>query len=670
MMAGSNEQKRYMELVRLLNQYGYEYHVRDNPTVPDAVYDSLIAELKQMEHDHPELVSADSPTHRIGGEPLKNFEKYTHRQRMMSLQDCFGDDEARAWFNRISKLDTRVASAEYWVDSKKDGLACALHYVDGLLIRAITRGDGHIGEVVTENIKTIASIPLRLQNHAFASGFTEVRGEIVMYKADFEKLNVERIEQGLEPFMNPRNLAAGTIRQLDSKLVAARSLKFHPYDLLRESSIEVPTNQAAYQFLSELGFAMNTEAHKEKTINSVLKFAKIFSEQREQLPFHTDGLVVKLNNRVLQADLGSVGKNPRGAFAYKYPAEQATTVVKDIVISIGRTGAATPVAVFDPVVVAGTTVQHASLHNADEIERKDIRIGDTVIIFKAGDIIPQVESVIKELRPKTAKRWFMETELEKQFPGEDFTRPEGEAVYRLKGATGTILLKRALQHFASRGALDIDTLGEKNVNALVDAGLVKDIADIYTLTKNQVVQLDRFAELSAEKLVTAIQAVKNPTLARFLFGLGIRHVGSQTAIDLAATFKRLDSIGTATLEELQAVEGVGAIVADSIYLWFDEEDNQQLLAKFRRLGVWPQEVTETGGKLTGKKFVVTGSLETMSRDEAAEKIRSAGGTFQSSLGKDTDYLVVGANVGTNKLAKAKAYGTTQINEQEFMKVLA
>jgi DNA ligase (NAD+) len=653
---------RLNELVKLLRQYAHQYYVLDAPTITDAVYDSLISELKELESKHPELVTVDSPTQRIGGEPLKAFEKFTHTQPMMSLLDCFGDDEARAWLERITKLDARASSAELWVDSKKDGLACALHYQDGLLIRAVTRGDGRVGEVVTSNVKTIPTVPLRLHDHPFAKGFTEIRGEIIMYKKDFEKLNQARESAGLEKFMNPRNLAAGTIRQLDPKLVAARPLRFHGYDLIRENRAEVRTNQQAYEDMRSLGFAADKQAHLENSLDSVLEYAKKFGEQRNNLPYHTDGLVIKINDKQLQADLGSVGKNPRGSFAYKYPAEQATTVVKDIVISIGRTGAATPVAVFDPVVVAGTTVQHASLHNADEIDRKDIRVGDTVIIYKAGDIIPQVEAVIKELRPDNAKRWHMETEMKKQFPDLEFTRPEGEAVYRIKGASGLVLLKRALEHYASRGALDISTLGEKNVSALVDAGLVKDLADIYTLTKEQVAGIERFADLSAEKLIRAVQAAKNPPLARFIYALGIRHVGAQTAIDLANNFKRLDNIGSASLDELKAVEGVGDIVADSIYLWFDEEVNQKLLAKFRKLGVWPDEVKTTRGKLSGKKFVITGTLKSMSRDEAADKIRALGGTFQSSVGKDTDYLVVGENVGASKLTKADKLGVKKLSE--------
>lgn len=662
---------RSNELKLLMNKYAHEYYVLDQATVSDAVYDGLMSELKQIEAAFPELIATDSPTQRIGGAPAESFEKHTHSQRMMSLLDCFSQDEARAWFNRITKLNQQVINASFWVDSKKDGLACALHYQDGLLVRAVTRGDGTIGEDVTGNVRTIPTVPLRLRGETlFTKGYTEVRGEIIMTKKDFDQLNKKRLSENKPIFANPRNLAAGTIRQLDPRLVAERPLQFHAYDLIRRNAQEVPTVSGAYNIMAQLGFVIDPESHAEKTLDSVLEYASEFSKLRINLPYHTDGLVIKIDDRFLQAELGSVGKNPRGAIAFKYPAEQATTSVKDIVISIGRTGAATPVAVFDPVIVAGTTVQHASLHNADEIERKDIRVGDTVVIYKAGDIIPQVEQVILDLRPRTAKRFIMENELKRQFPDLEFIRPEGEAVYRVKGATGPLLLKKAIEHFASRAALDIEGLGEKNTAALVDAGLVKDIADIYTITVEQLLKIDRFADLSAQNLVNGIKKTSTPQLARFIYALGIRHVGVQTAIDLANKFRRLDSLGTASLDKLQSVDGVGSIVADSIYLWFDEEDNQALLAKFKRLGVWPADIKNvTTGPLATKKFVITGSLESLSRDEAAEKIRNLGGVFQSSLGKDTDYLIVGSNVGASKLAKAAKFNTPQLTEQQFLKLL-
>jgi DNA ligase (NAD+) len=664
------DKKRYKELVKLLNLYSYQYHALDKPSVSDAVYDGLFAELKAIEGEYPNQIASDSPTQRIGAKPKTKFEKFKHTKRMISLLDSFSDEETLAWIDRVSKLDSRVDNAEFWVDSKKDGLACALHYFDGQLLRAVTRGDGSIGEDVTGNVKTIKTVPLSLKNsHKFSSGFTEVRGEIIMTKEDFAKLNKERALQGLEQYMNPRNLSAGTIRQLDPKLVSERPLRFYAYDLIREKDNDISTNEQAYKNLKELGFYIDDIAHLEKNIDSVLKYAFKFNNIRETLPYNTDGLVIKLNDRELFESLGSVGKNPRGAIAFKYPAEEATTIVKDIVISIGRTGAATPVAVFDPVIVAGTTVRHASLHNADEIERKDIRIGDTVVVYKAGDIIPQVQSVILELRPKNAEKFWYVNELKRQFPELEFERPEGEAVYRVKGATSQILLKRGLQHFASKSALDIDGLGEKNVEALIDAGLVADFADIYTLKEEQIEKLERFAKLSASNLINAISAKKNPPLNRFIFALGIRHVGAQTATDLANKFKKLDNLGIATYEELKNVTGVGEIVAESILGWFVDDDNQVLLAKFRKLGVWPKDVKQTGGPLTGKSFVITGSLESMSREAAAEKIRALGGTFQSSVAKGTNYLVMGNKAGQSKAEKAKKIGTEVISEDDLLEMI-
>ena len=662
--------QRLNDIKKQLNQWSYEYYVLDQPSVDDAVYDGLFAELKKIENENPELITPDSPSQRVGGEPSKGFEKFTHKSRMMSMLDCFGDDEAVAWFERIQKLDDKVATSQFWVDSKKDGLACALHYENGMLVRAVTRGDGSVGEVVTANVKTIPNVPLRLySNHVFTKGRTEIRGEIIMPKKDFVSLNKKQESAGKPVYANPRNLAAGTIRQLDPRLVSERPLRFHGYDLIRDNASEVSTNQFAYETMQTLGFNIDKDAHLEKDFDGVLKYANKFSVDRESLPYHTDGLVIKINDRLLVSKLGVVGKNPRGTIAYKYPAETTTTVVEDIVISLGRTGAATPVAVFKPVNLAGTTVQHASLHNADEIARKDVRIGDTVVIFKAGEIIPQVESVIKNLRPKSAKTFRFEDELKRQYPELKFERPAGEAVYRVKGVTGPILLKRAVQHFASKGALDIDTLGEKNVAALVDAGLVKDLADIYLLNSDQLLQLERFADISAKKLVDAIADKKHPELPRFIFGIGVRHVGTQTAIDLSHAFKSIQGLREATLDELKSVDGVGEIVAESISAWFADKDNINLIEKFSKVGVEPKYKDTSGGKLSGQAFVITGSLEKMSRDQAAEKIRSLGGTFQSSVGKDTNYLVAGGKVGASKLQKAAKYGTKVIDEKTLMEII-
>ncbi len=667
--------ERAAKLRELINDYRYHYHVLDQSIMSEAAADSLKHELAQLEAEHPELVTPDSPTQRVAGAPLPGFTQVQHSARMISLNDVFSEEEVAAWIERTQKLAPEW-SPEFFADIKMDGLACALIYEDGQFMQAVTRGDGFVGEDVTMNVRTMDSVPFRLRQPealpaagAFLHGRTEIRGEIIIYKKDFEALNREREAAGQPLYANPRNLAAGSIRQLDPKLAAARPLRFRAYDLIRENPAEVPTNIFAYEVLRELGLAANPQATLFHTLPELMAFAKTWDKKRHKLPFNTDGLVFKINDRAVFAELGIVGKAPRGAVAYKYAAEEATTIVRDIVLSIGRTGAATPVAVFDPVVVAGTTVQHASLHNADEIERKDIRVGDTVVIFKAGDIIPQVSHVLTELRPKKTPPFIMENELARQYPELTFERPEGEAVYRVQGASGPLLLKKNLEHFASKSALDIDGMGERNVAALVDAGLVHDPADLYTLTKEQILTMERFAEISASNLVAAIAAVRKPPLPRFIYGLGIRHVGQQTAIDLAEHFGSLDKLRHATLDELLLIDGVGEIVAESLLAWFADPDNEKLLDKFTALGVNPVYESHARGPLHGQSFVVTGTLTTMGRDEVAEKIRALGGTFQSSVGKDTTYLVVGENVGASKLAKAEKLGTKQLDEAALAKIL-
>lgn len=663
--------QRIAELRELLNRYNYEYHVEDAPSVSDAVYDGLFSELKQLESENPELITVDSITQRVGNELKDGFQKITHSTRMLSLNDVFDIEDVRAWVVRIDKL-LPGHKHEFFADVKMDGLACALVYQDGVLVQAVTRGDSYIGEDVTNNVRTIKNVPLRLRNAdgfaQFLVGRTEIRGEIVMLKKDFSALNEKRRKNGDPEFANPRNLAAGTIRQLDPKLVAARPLHFRGYDLLRDEASDIPTNMFAYEALSALGITRNHEASVFTTIDDAMRFVEHIGEVRDKLAFNTDGLVIKVNDRAQFAKLGVVGKQPRAAVAYKYAAEQATTIVKDIVISIGRTGAATPVAVFNPVVVAGTTVQHASLHNADEIARKDVRIGDTVVIFKAGDIIPQVESVVKDLRPKDAEAFDYKQALAAQYPELEFERTGADVVYRVKGTSGDLILKRSVEYYASKGALDIDTLGEKNVVALVDAGLVKDVADVYRLTYENLIKLDRFADISARKLVLAIQDKKTPPLEKFILGLGIRHVGSQTAIDLANKFHAVDALKKATIEQLEQVDGIGKVVAESLVAWFSDEDNVALLDKFEEVGVQPH-FEKKSGKLAGLSFVVTGSLESMSRDEAADRIRRLGGTFQTSVAKDTTYLVAGGKVGASKLKKAESYGTKVINESKLLELL-
>ena len=668
----NRNQYRVRELRDLLNKYSYEYYVNDKPSVSDAIYDSLMDELKKIESSNPELITIDSPTQRVGNKLLDGFQKVRHQRRMVSLNDVFDKSEIEAWIKRTDKLMPGQRH-DFFTDIKMDGLACALIYIDGVLAQAVTRGDSFVGEDVTNNVRTIKNVPLRLHEapgfEQFLRGRTEIRGEIVMLKRDFEELNKKQKALGQPEFANPRNLAAGTIRQLDPALVAARPLHFRGYDVLRDDDSEIPTNSFAYDALTALGIICNRQASVFTNLADIMNFVNDWDEKRHDLPFNTDGLVIKINDRALYDSLGMVGKNPRGAVAYKYAAEEATTIVRDIVISIGRTGAATPVAVFDPVVVAGTTVQHASLHNADEIARLDVRRGDTVVIFKAGDIIPQVQNVLKELRPDNSQLIDYPAELKRQYPELEFVRPEGEAVYRVKGLTGPLILKRALAHFASKGALDIDTLGEKNVEALVEAGLVNDLADIYLLEKKQLLALERFAEISAQKLITAIADKKHPNLERFLYGLGIRHIGAQTAIDLANHFESIERLALATIDELREVDGVGEIVAESVVAWFADEDNIKLLQKFADLGVAPQ-FNKKSGRLVGQSFVITGTLQSMGRDAAADNIRELGGTFQTAVTKDTTYLVAGGKVGASKLKKAEQYGTKIINEQEFLAIIA
>ncbi|MDR0397732.1 MAG: NAD-dependent DNA ligase LigA [Candidatus Nomurabacteria bacterium] len=655
--------ERILKLRAIINDYRYRYHVLDDSTMSEAAADSLKHELARLEAQYPELITPDSPTQKVAGRALDKFTKVTHRTPMMSLADVFSTDELTAWLERIQKLQPG-ATFEFFCDIKMDGLACALIYEDGVFTRAVTRGDSKIGEDVTNNVRTIDNVPLALRQKIL--GRTEVRGEIVIFKHDFEELNERRRKTGEAEFANPRNLAAGTIRQLDPSVAASRPLRFIAYDIIEP---KLNTNAEVYNTITMLGFQTSRQQKLLTNLSEVDNYIADMESHRQVLDFNTDGTVIKLNDRRLVESLGVVGKSPRAAVAYKYPAEEATTIVRDIVISIGRTGAATPVAVFDPVVVAGTTVKHASLHNADEISRLDVRIGDTVVVYKAGDIIPQVNRVLTELRPSDTYEFDYQKALEHQYPDLEFERPAGEVVYRVKGETSDLILKRAVQYYASRPALNIDGLGEKNVAALVDAGLVHDIADLYTLTVSDLIKLERFGKVSAGNLASAIEASKKPPLARFIAALGIRHVGTQTAVDLANHFKSLSALMDAELDELLAIDGVGDVMAESIMAWFADEDNVQMLLRLQQLGVKPQFHDQTTGKLAGQSFAITGSLTNMSREEAAEKIRGLGGTFQSTVSKGTTYLVAGGKVGDSKRRAAEKFGTKIINEAEFLEVL-
>ena len=667
---GTDKNTRYKDLLEILNRYSFEYHTLDNPSVPDSVYDSLFSELKKIEAENPEIISKNSPTQRVGNTVKGGFIKVSHASRMLSLNDIFSSKEIFDWFERIKKLEPNIEE-DFFADIKMDGLACSLIFENGEFVRAVTRGDSFVGEDVSSNIRTIKNIPLFLQASGkfenFKNGRTEVRGEIVILKEDFEKINLVRKEHGEPEFANPRNLAAGTIRQLDPSIAASRPLHFRAYDLIRENPQDIPTNQFAYEALKNLGFTINEQASKINGLKKVIEFIDFWSEKRKELPFNTDGLVVKINNREHFSKLGIVGKQPRAAIAFKYSPEEVTAVISDIVISIGRTGVATPVAVFSPVQLAGTTVRHASLHNADEIQRLDVRIGDTVVVFKSGDIIPKILRVLPELRPKNAKLFNFEDELLKQFPDIEFYRPDGEVAYRAKGLNSDLILKKMVAFYASKAGLDIENFGEKNVNLLVEKGLIRDLADIYLLKKEDLLKLERFAEISANNLLQAIEFSKNPELAKFIAALGIRHVGGETANLLAEKFEKFENLRDSNLEELLEIGGIGKKVAESILAFFNDDENLRILKKMFDLGVKVKNFEKIEGVLVGKSFAITGTLKTMTREQAIEKIEALGGKFQKTISKTTDFLVIGEKVGATKISKAEKLGVKVMDEDEFLK---
>jgi DNA ligase (NAD+) len=656
--------RRVRQLRKLINDYRYHYHVLDESIMSEAAADSLKHELSGLEAKYPELTTPDSPTQRVAGRPLEKFIKVAHSVPMLSLNDTFSEQEVRDWLARIEKIRADVAMKGFFMDVKMDGLACALLYEDGRLVRALTRGDGRIGEDVTQNVRTIENIPLVF--HRAYLGNLEIRGEIVIFKKDFERLNQMRRENREPEFANPRNLAAGTIRQLDPAVAASRPLRFMAYDIISE---EISTFYDVYEMLGELGLQTSRRQSLQKDLAGLLGTLRDLAASRDDLAFNTDGAVIKINDRKMYRDLGVVGKAPRGAIAFKYPAEEATSVVRDIVISIGRTGAATPVAVLSPVKVAGSVVKHASLHNADEIARLDVRIGDTVIVYKAGDIIPQISRVLMDLRPAKTKRFDFERALAAQYPDLKFARSGNDVVYRIRGATPVEILKRSIQYYASRPCMDIADLGEKNVAALVDAGLVKSIDDLYTLRAEDVARLDRFAKLSSENLIAAIAGSKRPALARFITALGIRHVGGQTAIDLANYFGDFAKFQNADEDELLRIPNIGKIVAESIVAWMADEDNENLIKRLFAVGMRPYYEDLRRARLAGQSYVITGTLAAMSREEAEARVRQLGGAATGTVNKSTTYLVVGEAAGAAKLARAKRLAVPMISEREFLDMI-
>lgn len=656
---------RIEKLKTLINDYRYHYHVLDESIMSEAAADSLKHELSQLEEQYPEFITPDSPTQRVAGKPLDKFQKVTHASRMISLADVFSESEIRDWVARNYKLVDRGTEFTFFTDIKMDGLAMSLHYENGIFQQAVTRGDGLVGEDVTMNVKTIQNIPLKL-NLENPPEHLEVRGEVIIFKQDFEKLNQMQAKLGEKPFANPRNLAAGTIRQLDPRIAASRPLRFMAYDLVTP---DLPTHQEAYEFLRQIGFQTSGQDHVYTHLNEVFAEIKHLGQVRGDFLFNTDGMVIKINDRKIYSELGIVGKTPRGAVAFKYPAEESTSKVRDIVISIGRTGAATPVAILDPVEIAGSTVRHATLHNSDEIEKLDIRIGDTVIVYKAGDIIPKIKEVLFTLRPEGTEPFDYEKALKNQYPELEFERPDGEVVYRVKGQDSDFILRRNLEYFASKQALNIEGLGEKNVNLLVDAGLLKSLVDLYRLQKSDLIKLERFGELSATKLINAIEGTKQAPLAKFITALGIRHVGAQTAVALADAFQSLEALRDVTEEELLKIPDIGLTVSESILAYFADEDNLRQLDDFASLGVHPVYVNHDNAPLKGQSFVVTGTLTDMGREEAEDLLREKGATVTSSVTKNTTALIAGAKPGASKVTKAEKIGIKIISEAEFHELI-
>ena len=656
---------RIEKLKELINKYRYHYHVLDESIMSEAAADSLKHELSQLEEQYPEFVTLDSPTQRVAGKPLDKFQKVTHASRMISLADVFSESEIRDWVARNYKLVDQGTEFTFFTDIKMDGLAMSLHYKNGIFQQAVTRGDGLVGEDVTMNVKTIQNIPLKL-NLDNPPEHLEVRGEVIIFKQDFEKLNQMQAKLGEKPFANPRNLAAGTIRQLDPRIAASRPLRFMAYDLVTP---DLPTHQEAYEFLRQIGFQTSGQDHVYTHLNEVFAEIKHLGQVRGDFLFNTDGMVIKINDRKIYSELGIVGKTPRAAVAFKYPAEESTSKVRDIVISIGRTGAATPVAILDPVEIAGSTVRHATLHNSDEIKKLDIRIGDTVIVYKAGDIIPKIKEVLLTLRPEDTEPFNYEEALKNQYPELEFERPDGEVVYRVKGQDSDFILRRNLEYFASKQALNIEGLGEKNVNLLVDAGLFKSLVDLYRLQKSDLIKLERFGELSATKLLNAIEGTKQASLAKFITALGIRHVGAQTAVALADAFQSLEALRDATEEELLKIPDIGLTVSESILAYFADEDNLRQLDDFASLGVHPVYVNHDNAPLKGQSFVVTGTLTDMGREEAEDSLREKGATVTSSVTKNTTALIAGAKPGASKVTKAEKLGIKIISEAEFRELI-
>ena len=654
-----------------IERYNYAYYVQDAPVVPDSEYDRLFAELQELEAAHPELVSEDSPTQRVGGAPLAQFEKVEHKVPMLSLQNGLSEEDVEAFDQRISE-ELGGIKVDYEAELKFDGLAVSLRYEKGLLVQAATRGDGTFGENITANVRTIHSIPLRLSDLA-PPEVLEIRGEVLMFKKDFHDLNKRPRENGQKEFVNPRNAAAGSLRQLDSQITASRRLRFFAYGLGELIGVPLPSTQGQLlEWFVKMGIPVCEERKVVHGLKGLMGFFHDIETRRDTLPYEIDGVVYKVNQLSGQQKLGFISRAPRFALAHKFPAQEVLTEVTGIDVQVGRTGAITPVARLKPVFVAGVTVTNATLHNEDEVRRKDVRIGDTVIVRRAGDVIPEVIASVSERRPADAREFVMPTHC--PVCGSPIVRPEDEAVARCSGGwiNCPAQKKGGLQLFASRTAMNIEGLGEQLIDQLVDKKIISDAADLYRLDLETLSGLDRMADKSASNLLNELEKSRQTTFARFLYALGIRHVGEATARSLAEHFGNLKDLKQASEDQLLDIDDIGPIVASSIKQFFDDPCNCELIAKLQNCGVhWPERaMTAKSGilPLQNKKFVLTGTLSSLTRDEATEIIRNQGGKVSSSVSKNTDYVLAGSEPGT-KLVKAQELGIRILDENEFMQLI-
>ena len=668
---------RLAELSQAVAYHNYRYHVLDAPLISDVEYDTLFRDLQALETEHPELALPNSPTRRVGGQVSEKFVKVQHPAPILSLSNAFSPDDIRAWYDRIGRLDDRVERAEFVVEPKIDGLTVVLHYENGAFVRGATRGDGVIGEEIATNLRTIRSLPLhipvassqparpgrvrRAARALTAPPHLVVRGEAVIFTKDFESLNASQLAKGERTYVNPRNTASGALRQLDSTLVASRPISLLCYAVVEATGVNLATQWDILAFLREMGFPVAAQIQKFADIEAVIAYCQAQTEARDELPFETDGLVIKLNDLALSRDLGVVGKDPRGAIAFKFPAREVSTLLQDIGVNVGRTGVLTPYAILDPVAVGGVTVRQATLHNFDYIADKDIRLGDRVLVKRAGEVIPYVIGPIVEARTGAERVYQMPAACPSC--GEAIERLEGEVAYYCVNSACPAQLARSVEHFA--GVMDIVGFGEKVAAQVAAAGLVRDVADIFGLTAEALLELPGFAETKAQNLLASIEVAKGRALARLISALGIRGVGEVMAADLASAFGSLDALAAASPEDLQAVDGVGPNVSQAVVDWCARKGNRAVLAKLRKYGVWPVAAARrrgsASGPLAGQTFVITGTLPTWSREDAKAFIEEHGGKVTDSVSKKTSYLLLGEAPGS-KLAKAQDLGVPIIDE--------